>query len=125
MIKITETNKAKIQAIIDAVQGPRVKARTIAADDVFHAVRLIQGKLLDILNTKDWHGLSFYVDPNAQKFPSSYKGTPESTAFSVIRLTASWQLKWVERRPTGRKVFTVYGMACKAVELADFVEDNF
>jgi hypothetical protein len=124
-IKITEVNKAKIQAAIDEVQTARIKVRTITAHDVLHAIRVIEGRLIDLLNTCDWHGLSFYVDPNAQKFAKSYKGTPESTVFLVNRLTNSWQLEYVQRRPTEKREFIVYNMADKAYRLSEFAEENF
>ena len=124
-IKVTEVNKAKIQAAIDEVQTAHIKVRTITADDVLHEVKLIEGRLLCLLNKCDWQGLGFFVDLNAQKFAKSYKGTPESTVFYVKRLTNSWQLEYVQRRATGRREFTVYYMENKASKLATFAEENF
>ena len=124
-IKITEANRSKIQAAIDAIQLPRVKVRLIDADTVYSAVRRIQGKLIDILYTKDWEGLEVTVDAHAQKFASRYKGIPESTGFHIKRTKNAWLLTSVRRQRTSAKELTIYHMADKANRLAEFIEENF
>ena len=57
------------------------KVRTIKGIDVINTITEIENRLYSILHKKDWDGLSFTIDENAQSFPAAYKYMPESTIY--------------------------------------------
>lgn len=124
-IKITEANKAKLQAAIDLIQPASIKARKIDSDDLLTSMFLIEEKLRERLCKKDWAGLSFIVDYNHQSFPSTYKGTPESTLACLTRSPSGWNLTDVWRGTTRSRFIMAFGFNDKAEQLAAFAQDNF
>lgn len=124
-IKITADNKEKIQGAIDAVQTARHSVRTINAEDVLISAGIVEKQLLKILYKKDWAGLTVDVDPNAQKFPGAYKGTPESTSFIIEARATGLFLVAVRRMRCDTAFRRIYGIESKAERLAAFVKDNF
>ncbi len=98
-IKITEANKEKIAAAIKEVEA-RAHVRTASATDLFEAVRDVTARLdnLSVLK-KNRNGMEFHVCPEAQKFPSAYKYTPEATCFRIkgTATATSWVLTSINR----------------------------
>ena len=95
-IKITESNREKITAVIDEVQR-RAHVRKIDTNAVYEEADAIEKWLSARLYKKDWAGLGFFVDPNAQDFPNAYKGIPESTRLRIDRRPSGWFLMSVSR----------------------------
>ena len=123
-IKVTEANHDKIQAAIVAVQKG-ARTRMVGADDVYRAVKEIERRLRDRLYKKDWAGLSFIVDPNAQKFASRYNGIPESTIFVLQRSPNGWNLENVYRHRTLSYEFIPRNLDLKAHALFTYVQETF
>lgn len=88
-IKIEERNKEKINSELNAVQK-RCTARTTYYEDVVDVVDDIQKRLDKLMYRKDQVGISAIADPNAQDFPSAYRGEPESTIIIVKRFPSGW-----------------------------------
>ena len=123
-IRVIEGNLHKIQEKIDFMQL-KVKVRTINGVAVIDTIDEIEKRLSSILHKKDWDGLSFTVDENAQTFPSAYKYMPESTIYKIERRKSGWFLVWVMRSHSRPKKFVVCGMETKAEHLAAFIALRF
>ena len=87
--KITELEKA-----INEAQS-KARARTITTSTIINTLAKIQ-KQLDIPK-KSMKGIKISVDYYAQKFPSAYKGIPESTHFSAEHDGRHWRITNVYR----------------------------
>lgn len=96
-IIINETNKDKIKAAIQEVEG-KATARTIDYDDIIRATQRIE-KMLGIPK-KYLEGIRYDVDIYAQNFPKAYKYRAESTQFVIEYLKGKWRLVSVERAYT-------------------------
>ena len=93
-IIINETNKDKIKAAIQEVEG-KATARTIDYDDIVRATQRIE-KMLGIPK-KYLEGIRYDVDLHAQNFPKAYKYKAESTQFVIEYLKGKWRLVSLER----------------------------
>ena len=96
-MKINTNNTDKLNKAIDKAQGPRISARTITADDIRSMVERIEKRLATMLLKRDWKGLKFNCDPNAQSFPGAYKGVPSSTQFTLERGASGWFVIDIDR----------------------------
>ena len=126
-IKITHKNADKINAAIEAVEGKRVSQRRCTCNDVIKAVDRIEKRLSGLLKKKDWTGLKFHCDPNAQRFPSCYNGRPQSTQFLIERCASGWFLTGVNRmdcRSPSHKITTL-NMVTRVQEMVEYVCENF
>ena len=118
-IKISKENSAKIEAAIEAVQA-RAKIRRISIEHIFTRIEYIENYLEDLLFKKDWGDLVFSVDENAQSFPNSYDGAPESTQYEIKRRATGWFLEGVVRTYCREKRIKT-DLTKKSVEMAEFV----
>lgn len=116
-------NVTKLQKMIDEVQTARITARIITAHDVVQAIHGLEDQLRGRLMKKDWKGLKFKIDLNAQKFPNAYKGIPESTVVWVERTAASWKIIRVCRFRTDTLAVRPINLREKAAELALFAAE--
>lgn len=96
-IIINETNKDKIKAAIQEVEG-KASARTIDYDDLVRATQRIEKKLG--IPKKYMEGIRYDVDLHAQNFPKAYKYKAESTQFVIEYLKGKWRLVSIERAYT-------------------------
>ena len=126
-MKINIAATDKLTAAIAAVEGPRVSARTIDAEDIQYAVSSTIEKLLaKLLSKKDWRGLKFAVDLHAQIFPAAYRGSPESTQFIVERGANAWFVTSICRGSTNGpqgKIIPL-NLSDKATELVAHAADS-
>lgn len=103
MPKINVNNTAKIQDFINEVQQ-LARVRRIDAQDVQVAAVQAEAYLDELMGMKDRNGIALDdINLHAQTFASSYKGTPESTYFSLIRGSKDWFLTRVWRQTCGQK----------------------
>ena len=123
-IRVMQSNLNKIEAKVDFMQSA-AKVRTITGIAILSTIKEIENRLSSILHKKDWHGLSFTVDDNAQKFPSAYKYVPESTIYKLEYRKSGWYLIWVMRSRCGIKRILVCGMDTKKEQLANFITSHF
>ena len=125
-IRINVNNIAKLNAAIDAAEG-RAKVRCITADDIHSMINEIEASLSNRMYKKDWAGLEFSADPHAQSFPSAYKGTPESTQFTMLRTASGWFVTNIRRRECQGPTSRIYcrNMADKAEALVKFAKENW
>ena len=93
-IIINETNKDKIKAAIQEVEG-KASARTIDYDDIIRATQRIEKRLG--IPKKYLEGVRYDVDLHAQNFPKAYKYKAESTQFVIEYLKGKWRLVSIER----------------------------
>ena len=124
-MKINTTNIEKVNSAIAAIEG-RATARTITADDVEEAIETIEKKLSILLLKKDWKGLRFAVDTNAQNFASSYKYTPYSTHFVLERGATAWFVTEIYRAPCGRPTHKIVpvNILAKNEEMVSFISQS-
>jgi hypothetical protein len=124
-MKINATDAEKMNEAIAAAEG-RATARTVYAEDVEIAIKSIEKKLSILLLKKDWKGLRFAVDTNAQNFASSYKYTPYSTHFVLEKGATAWFVTEIYRAPCGRPTREIIPMniLTKTEELAQFVSQS-
>jgi hypothetical protein len=123
-IRVIQGNLNKIQEKIDFMQS-KVKVRTINGIDVIDTITEIENRLFSLLHKKDWDGLSFTIDENAQSFPAAYRYMPESTIYKIERRKSGWFLVWVMRSHSRPKKFVVSGMETKANHLTAFITSRF
>ena len=124
-IKVTKDNYDAMQAAIDAAQE-RCKARTIYASDIIKSAEKIERRLSGLLHKKDWVGLRFSCDPNAQTFPNAYKGTPESTVFIIERRASGWFVSQIRRGFCDRDEIVAMNLKKeKSNDLCEFIQKNF
>jgi len=95
-MKINIKNETKLKAAIDKVES-RARARCISVAKIQSSISSIEKTLGGMLHKKDWTGVIFHVDPNAQSFPSSYNGIPESTQVIVERFPSGWFITEIHR----------------------------
>lgn len=93
-IIINETNKAKIETIIQEVEG-KASMRTITYNDIIKATQHIEKKLG--IPKKYMEGVRYDVDLHAQNFPKAYKYRAESTQFTVEFSKGKWRLVSIGR----------------------------
>lgn len=93
-IIINETNKAKIETVIQEVEG-KASVRTITYNDIVKATQRIEKKLG--IPKKYMEGVRYDVDLHAQNFPKAYKYRAESTQFIVEFSKGKWRLISIER----------------------------
>ena len=125
-IRINVNNIDKINAAIATAEG-RAKARCITADDIHRMINEIEASLIKRMYKKDWAGLEFSVDPHAQSFPGAYKGTPESTQFTLMRTASGWFVTNILRRECQGPTSRIYcrNMPEKAEALVKFAKENW
>lgn len=106
---IIKTNDAttveKLDAAIKAAEG-RATARTITGRGIIDALQTVTDKL-DITK-KALNGVSVSVDIHAQKFPSAYRYTPESTFFDAVFKSGSWRVTRIYREATRNSWYNTY-----------------
>lgn len=95
-MKINTNNIEKIQAEAARIEN-RAQVRLLDIEEIADDLKRIEGKLSTLLPKKSWKGLCFEVDQHAQHFPSSYKGSPESTQYRVTRGSNAWFITGVSR----------------------------
>jgi len=124
-MKINIKNEDKINAAINAVEGNRVSVRQADCASVYESVKRIETRLAGLLLKKDWVGLIFFCDPNAQTFPNSYKGIPESTQYKLERTSSGWFVTNIYRGRCDNKGIREGNMESKSKEILEFVLNNF
>ena len=126
-IRINVEAYDKLDAAIKAAEGKHVTVRRICAGDVQRMVREIEETLHTRLYKKDWAGLRFSCDDNAQSFPGAYKGRPESTHFELERTASGWFVTRIMRNdcrsPKNRII--CHNMKDKAEALVSFAIENW
>lgn len=102
-IIISDTNKTRIEAIIEEAQG-RARERLLTFDDIVKATEEIEKKLG--ITKKSLEGTIADIDIHAQDFPRSYKYRAESTQFLVEYRGGKWRLNSVIRHYTRGRLHT-------------------
>ena len=103
-MKINIKNQEKILSAIAHAERT-CRARCITVSSIERAVARIEKNLSGMLHKKDWTGVRFDIDPNAQSFPSAYKGVPESTQAIIERFPSGWFVIGLTRDAcTGTKI---------------------
>ena len=122
-MKINISNTKKLSAAILQAEGVRVTARTITPETINRTIKKIEKKLSGILAKKDWSGLKFDCDPNAQSFAASYNGAPESTQFRIQRGANAWFVTEIYRGYTygPTKEIAAVNIKEKAAAIESFV----
>ena len=125
-IRINVNNIGKLNEAIAVAEG-RAKARCITADDIHSMINKIEATLIKPMYKKDWAGLEFSVDPHAQSFPGAYKGTPESTQFTMLRTASGWFVTSIRRYTCQGPTSRIYcrNMPEKAEALVKFAKENW
>ena len=96
-IKINDTTK--LQHFIDEAQK-RTKQRNIKISDIQEMSEKILKHCLKFFSyKKDFYGMEFQCDPNAQHYPNSYSYTPDSTQFTLTYTRNGWRVSNIERKP--------------------------
>ena len=90
-------NVAKLTAELDRVQS-HVRVRTVSAEDVSKTLDGITARFR--IPKTAMEGVRVTVDLNAQRFPSAYRGYPESTFFSAVYSKRAWRVTEVWRGRT-------------------------
>ena len=95
----TEHNEklAKLQAELDAVQKTS-RVRTISTLGIIRCLTYVEDHLG--ISKRAMDGIVVEVDDNAQHFPKSYKGRPESTWFRAEYRKGSWRITAIWRGDT-------------------------
>lgn len=126
-MKINAANVTAINEAIAAVQGPRCTVRTIDANHIARDIKLIEDRLSGLLAKKDWQGLEFVCEPHAQSFSGAYKGTPESTGFTLTRGATGWFVTGIYRGrcPGPNLRIVANNLATKAATMVSYVVDHF
>jgi len=97
-------NEKKITAELAKCQS-RSRSRNINYQDILTEIKKIEKYLSQYSPKKYWVDTKVNVDPEAQKFSGRYKGTPESTQFTLIRKKSSWDISKIERYQCGTKKY--------------------
>jgi len=92
----------KLFKAIKAAEG-RATARTIDVNDLIEALVEIDSYLS--ISKKAMKGTTVSIDCNAQKFPSAYKWTPESTIFYAEFGVSGWSVIEIEREQSRTKKY--------------------
>jgi len=88
------TNTDKLDEAINAVER-RARTRRITSEDVVEGCRMAETRMG--IPRKYMDGVTISADMNAQKFPGSYNGIPESTQFDAINRKGKWYVTKVYR----------------------------
>lgn len=125
-MKINVTRTEKLTAAINDAQA-RASVRTITAVDIQQAVNSIEQRLKTLLHKKDWTGLTFECNLHAQTFPGAYKGTPESTQFTLVRAATGWFVTAIRRDICGgpKSRIACTNIDTRAAEMAEFVASRW
>ncbi len=122
-MKINIKNIEKLTLAINEAEG-RAQVRTITPKDVNNAIEHIEAKLGHILPKKQWQGLKFTIDPNAQTFPAAYNNTPMSTQVIIERGSTAWFAIYIARGkcvgPT--KWIEPFNIELREKEIIDFLD---
>lgn len=102
-IIINETNKQRIEKMIEEAQG-QASARLITFSDIVNATAEIESKLG--ITKKSLEDTSADIDIHAQDFPNSYKYRAESTHFLIEYRGGKWRLNSVIRHYTRGRLHT-------------------
>ena len=95
-MKINIRDKEKVEEALEAVNA---RVRNAGHTNVLAMVNIIEHRLEHKgLFKKYWTGLRFQCNPNPEKFPNAYKGTPMATYFTLERYPSGWFLVGVERK---------------------------
>ncbi|MFU3684655.1 hypothetical protein ACM7JK_07665 [Pseudomonas aeruginosa] len=122
-VKINASHTEKLSVIVGDVQA-RAKVRCIGVSEFDKAVKHIEKRLATVLLKKDWVGLSFSVSPHFGKVPNSYKGTPETTKFTLLRAASGWFVTAIERGYMPSVYIESVGLQQKAAEIAICIASN-
>ena len=95
-MKINTNKIEKIQVEAD-IKEKRAQVRILDVDKISYDIKRIEKKLSTLLPKKSWKGLRFSIDQNAQHFPSSYNGAPESTQYTLERGSNDWFITSIVR----------------------------
>ncbi len=125
-MKIRANKFVRVNTAIRRVEG-YCSARLIGADDIANCIVAIEKRLLEILFKKDWNGLRFEIDVNAQNFPNAYVGIPESTQATVERGASGWfivELKRDRCKSASNRIKPM-NIGLKKEEIANFLKRKF
>lgn len=95
----------KLNTAIKEVEGNRVKVRKITAADILDDINHIE-KYLNITK-KSLNGTKVMINHHAQKFPTAYKGIPESTYIYAEFTNNTWYITDIIRYRCGNKKFSL------------------
>jgi hypothetical protein len=123
-IKINVKNQDKLSSLIESVEK-KCSIRLISVEGIRYAVEDIEKRLENLLYKKDWKGLRFWCDNNAQTFPMAYKGTPESTQFIVERGVKDWFVSQIQRSKCCTKSCIPLNIELKKENIALFLAEHF
>lgn len=123
-MKINIKNTEKLAEAIASAEV-RCSARTISAKDIQNAAAHIEKKLANILAKKDWPGIKYTIDLNAQVF-RGYRGIPESTKFTLERFSSGWFVTDIYRGRTecSRKNEARLTESQK-IAMVDYIQTNY
>ena len=90
-MKINVNNIEKLTEVINTVEE-RAKVRTVLPSNVaYYIENQLEQSLSDKgLPKKDWKGLKFTFNPNADRFPRAYRYEPEATLVNIERFASGW-----------------------------------
>lgn len=88
----------RLQTALNEVQYRR-RVRTITVEDIIRKLLDVED-FLDMLSKKDMNHIKVICDLNGQRFPSAYKGVPESTIFEAEYVNGHWNINDVWRGKT-------------------------
>ena len=124
-MKINIKNTEKLAEAIASAEV-RCSARTISAKDIQKEAAHIETKLSKILAKKDWPGIKFTIDLNAQSFPGKYRGIPESTKFTLERFSSGWFVTAIYRgRTASSRKNEARLTESQKVAMADYILTNY
>ncbi len=123
-MKINTSSPKLDSSIRDAQHG--CSARLLTSEQIRHTVTKIEKHLKSLLPKKDWKGLSFSVDVNAQSFPSAYNAIPRSTHFDCVRGSTGWFVTEITRAITKgpTQIITPLNLASKSAEIQSFLNKS-
>ena len=90
-----ENNNKRIEEALSVVQK-RASAMKIDLYEVYSAINRVEDKLG--ISKKNMVGVIVDVDYFAQHFPNAYRGTPQSTQFTMERTNSGWVITNIERK---------------------------
>lgn len=125
-MKVNVKDREKLEKCLKIVQH-RASARTIDLSYISHAVEKAEEQLSKMLYKKDWVDIVVHCDPHSQKFPSSYKGRPESTQFEIRKYPSGWFVVSLSRRYCRERAYhyEFTNIAHKSEQLVEFAKRPF
>lgn len=120
-MKINLSSLQKVQTAIEAAQNSS-RTRKTSAESVLKMVERVESNLADMLLKKDWTGLVFVIDTEAQDFPSSYAGIPESTKVTIEFFKSGAFITDVSRSRCSSRVIEARNISEKSPELSSFAQ---